>query len=1091
MKPHRLVLFLLLAFSSSILQAQQISPALAKALEAARTNTATAGQQALLFQNNNVINQAALSGWIPDATYQAAQREYAQLNAKLAAEAANMQGAKFTPQVSKSETYSPGTDSDYIVTTTSDDPVGQIQKIQENYNELINRHLKEALEAEGLHHVAKDNWHNRLDVDFMADPAHVTDGQFQKIAELNNDAYKRRGAAEYERRLRGKDLPPITPEQFSDYAAEMQDFIAKKEGKLDKYRKSPSLLKDPGELAEMHRLMAQESKYVSRIEEAADALRGQEWLAGNETPKGPPVYELTTQPNGEVTIRTRSESTIAARGSKRRRSNRGAAIASSALVNNSVERALGNLAEAMADAYQKNPGKWKDAPARIAEVSEQMSPQARGKLLERLRDNWSGYDLDEADTFTRQVANEMRQRARTPPPLKQPEFDPGNSGSVVNSIDDFDDIDVLRTPEANLPSRASLPQQLDDAIRSGLGISDDLAGVGRARRGLNQLAGQALGQLDRLETLGNVADAAEVVGQATTYLSSLRSAMDPEISDKEADEHFRRAQNAALGMAKTGALGALTQAVPTVGAVMGGWAIGYDGTRFVLENTETGRRIDRKTEEYFQRHGQALQRARSSLTAYFGGETDQMAEQGRLQDLESSYWEAIRNGRIRLKPGVRTLDVAAMLRDGDLIGVHDLIEPGENASDALIDRLTKTPQAGSTPPAKTQARRSGPAPIDSIEFENQTFDLAGDVQTKEQYDAMLRHGKLPIGPAERDGRDSLPMEDSVDLNNPRNSFRSKTPLEESERQGDSSETDTIDIADLLNLEAARPQGSEPDAISNAAPTVSPRGSRITDEDDLLEDLIIPQVDSDKSQDRDGFGIDDLLTFDKEDVLTTDDPADELALNSQGDTIDNLLTFDADDLNTTSSDPKSRSKTPAETNGLEAYRQRAEQINNRLVAVERQREAQRRAALEAQRQAAIEAQRQAVLESQRRAALAEYERQRQQEIARQRTIAAQREQYAREQLARQQQIYRQQQVAQQIAAMQRQQVYQQQQAARQRQAAQYYRPTQNYGNGYNASGGYIGKVQNLDGSILGSDYYKPYSGYNNFLGRNSTWNPQRP
>ncbi len=974
-----------------IATAQQLPGPLAEALEAARTNQATPGQKALLFQNNDVINRAALNGWIPDRTYQAAQREYAQLNSRLAEKAAKMEGAKFTTQVSKNDTYSPGTDSDYIVTTTSDNPVGQIEKIQQNYNKLVNEHLSQALSAEGMHHVPKDDWLNRLDVDFMADPTDITDEQFRKIAKLNNDAYKRRGAAEYERRLRGKNQPPITSQQFSDYAAEMQDFVDKKERLLSEFRENPGLMADPDAMADMHILMAQESKYVSRIEEAAATLRGQEWLPGSEIDKGPPVYELTTQPDGQVKVRARHTQSIAARGARRSRVNRGAAIVSSAVVGNSVERALGDLADAMTEAAQKNPEKWKDAPTRIAEVTERMSAEAKGRLLERIRDQWSGVDQGDADAFARRVATEMRKR-------------PGKSPTSA-----------VGSGPAGIRPGSSMTQSLDDAIRSGLGISDDLADMTRARRGLNQMASQALGQLDRLETLGNVADAAEVALHATTYVSNLQSAMDPNLSDQEADEHFRRAQQAALSLAKTGAMGAATQAVPALGAVVGGWTIGYDGTRYVLENTETGRRIDRKTEEYFQRHGQAVDRARSTLTEYFGGESEQMAEQRRQQDLESSYWRALREGRIQLKPGVRTVDVAAALRDGDLISVHGLIEPGENGSEELLERLTALKPDSTNPAAATQSRRSGPQPIDSIEFENQTFDLAGDAAAKNEYDDLLLRGKSPIGPAEHDGRDGLPMTDRISSSSTTDSPKPKSPGAVAK----SDDPEPGSVEDLLNLTLADdPDPKEDSPAANTAQVAGNTGHRnVRSTDDQMDALLNTRSKDGAAGKRDGFDIDDLLTFDKDDVLTFDKDDVLTTGRSNGSSsktdpalLDDLLTFDKDDLAANSSTQTSNTRPATGNSGVDAYRQRAREINNQLVAVERARE------------------------DQRRAAQAEYARQ--QEVNRQRALALQRERQrqqqiaAQQQLARQQQIWRQQQYARNVAAMQQQQLWLRQQAQQQ-------------------------------------------------------------
>ncbi|MBI2478807.1 MAG: hypothetical protein HYV60_09280, partial [Planctomycetia bacterium] len=163
-------LILAAMFSSPAPANQHVSLPLLQALEAMRMGEATIAQTALLFQNNDVINQARLNGWITDNHYQAAQKDFASRNAEFAKRAATEAGADFTPQKSKSTSYSPGTDSDFIATVKGNDPVGQIADMQARYNRNVNDFLKNSLESDGMHFQSRSDWHNRLDVDFMADP---------------------------------------------------------------------------------------------------------------------------------------------------------------------------------------------------------------------------------------------------------------------------------------------------------------------------------------------------------------------------------------------------------------------------------------------------------------------------------------------------------------------------------------------------------------------------------------------------------------------------------------------------------------------------------------------------------------------------------------------------------------------------------------------------------------------------------------------------------------------------------------------------------------------------------------------------------
>ena len=82
----------------------------------------------------------------------------------------------------------------------------------------------------------------------------------EKIAKLNNDAYKRRLAAKFEATSRANDGTTVSPEEYGAYTEEMKDFVAKKQAKMEKYRNDPSLLNNPAEQADYHRMMAQEQK---------------------------------------------------------------------------------------------------------------------------------------------------------------------------------------------------------------------------------------------------------------------------------------------------------------------------------------------------------------------------------------------------------------------------------------------------------------------------------------------------------------------------------------------------------------------------------------------------------------------------------------------------------------------------------------------------------------------------------------------------------------------------------------------------------------------------------------------------------------
>ncbi len=610
----------------------ELSPALIEAMEAVRMDRPTAAQRAMLFASNADINMARLNGWITDAHYQAAQDDFARQNQEFARRAAMETGAEFRVQNSKSQVFSPGTDSDYIVKVKSSDPVGKIHDMQTRYNAYVNRYLRETLGPSGIQITERLDWHNRLDVDFMADPKYVTDAQFREIAKLNNDAYTRRNAAEFERVSRAGDGTRVTPEQFRDYALEMQDFIDKKQHKMEQFRRNPSLLNDPVHRAEYHRLMAQEQKYIERVQSANQTLRKQAGLPGQRSNFPDPYYEVTYNSRGEAVMRKRSPETLAARGSRRSPTNYGTTVAASAVADNSTRRALRELGESMAESAKKGGG-WSGAADDIARLADRLPPAERGFMIENIRRKAGGQMASE-------VADAMRKRV---------------GGGAA-------------------PAGGGGLKKVNDVLTRALGVSDDLRHMGKLRRSFNEAATRAMGGLDKLGKVGTAVEVASAAIQMKAYCDSISRALDPTITDEEADRHFERAHEAAKGVAIAGALGAVCEAVPPVGVIVGGWTLGYEGTRYLLTNTETGQVIDRKVFEYFDRHMQAYESAAEELTEMLGGESGRMAREEQLRKLAERYAKLLKEGRIKLKEGATAAEVLQRIREGDLWGLDELLE---------------------------------------------------------------------------------------------------------------------------------------------------------------------------------------------------------------------------------------------------------------------------------------------------------------------------------------------------------------------------------------------------------------------------------
>lgn len=274
-----IVLFFVAAVTSPSFAegSQRLSPEVHEALRAMASGKATTQQEALLFANNDAINRARIAEQIPDAQYQSAQRRFKEMNYEFAENAARSVGAEFEVQKSKAIRSQPGTDSDYITKVESSQ---QIADMQSNYNQQVNDYLQQ----NNVTSVDRADWHHKLDTDFMADPKGVSQAEFERIAEINNDAYKRRAAAEWEYKSRNPEAGPISQHETKEYVKEMEDFRNKKNSQIEEIQghgdiESGSL--DEGKLTQKQ---AQQQKYDSRIGEADARYRSDHGLPDADNP---------------------------------------------------------------------------------------------------------------------------------------------------------------------------------------------------------------------------------------------------------------------------------------------------------------------------------------------------------------------------------------------------------------------------------------------------------------------------------------------------------------------------------------------------------------------------------------------------------------------------------------------------------------------------------------------------------------------------------------------------------------------------------------------------------------------------------------
>lgn len=627
-----------------------LTPEVWDAMESARMGRLTVDQRMVLFVNNRAINEARLNGWITDSQYQASQADFKRVNESLAGRAAKDAGGKFNVQVSKKDIFSPGTDSDYIIEIKSKDPVGDVKKMQKLYNDYVNQALEERFGKEVAKTMARNDWHNQLDVDFMVDPKHVTDEQFKQIAELNNDAYTRRLAADYERVSRAPAPEKITDAHVRDYVAEMQDFIKKKQAKLAELRADPAKIKNPAYAAELHRMMAQEQKYIERIESANYNLRKQEGLKIDPPKYGEAHYEVSTNAKGQTIVSYRTDETMAAQGARRAPENLRitATATASSLAPLTAQRAVSDVVHSMVEANLKNrllPGgrSMAEVGRDLAQMTESLPLSEKGRLIESLR-------LKHGDGIAKEIVKGYRQEAAR-------NIAPGNP--------------------------------MDNMLKNALSVSDDVRGMSSLRRSLNEFAGKSLKIVEKLGKLGDAMMIKDALVGMHTYWTSIQKALDPKLSDAEANQLFTQAEEAAKSMAESGGMGVLFARVPTLGAMYGAWTLGYTGTRFILENTELGQWIDRQKDAYGDRMLAAYDSAAQSLQEILGITQPPQTRREQLLDYEQRFIKALKEGRVKLPDGVTGLDALLLIRGDDMVGLEELIH-GERPKPVVIGGVVST-----------------------------------------------------------------------------------------------------------------------------------------------------------------------------------------------------------------------------------------------------------------------------------------------------------------------------------------------------------------------------------------------------------------
>ena len=162
--------------------------------------------------------------------------------------------------------------------------------------------------------------------------------------------------------------------------------------------------------------------------------------------------------------------------------------------------------------------------------------------------------------------------------------------------------------------------------------------------------------------------------------------------------------------------GAIGAAAPVAGTIVGGGTMGYSIGRYAMENTETGRALD-KLKEDLDEPGSATdslyrgwERLKDKAGGLLGGETEDQRKSRISQQLQRNFQDALDDGRLKLQPGVEKDDLMAYLQTANL-GKPDVKK-------GLDDFLVTTPPPPGQIPEKITPADGGPggtAPVKSVQ----------------------------------------------------------------------------------------------------------------------------------------------------------------------------------------------------------------------------------------------------------------------------------------------------------------------------------------------------------------------------------------
>ena len=351
-------------------------------------------------------------------------------------------------------------------------------------------------------------------------------------------------------------------------------------------------------------------------------------------------------------------------------------------------------------------------PDLTAEMARNMSPAERGQLL----DNTYNRAYEEAKRGLGNLSPEEAHRIADQAAIREQnklagEMRKNSIGDKWNAAENrWEQNSQMggRTPESKVSAKPGMIQNgrnlLEGSLEGASGVDTAIAeGMGN-RMGVGAPGADSSGLRRGLNSAGtaNVIDKGfkglligETVKDLSQYAGEYGVAMDPTTTDADAKENFQNMENTGKKMAVGGSVGAALAVTPG-GNLVGAGLAGYAGGRWVMENTETGQKIENLKVDAVDGVTRAGESISDTMTGWAGGETVQMAEDGRIKDIQLAHLHALERGDIQLKPGQTLQDLMNDIkRGGPSVTGSGLVEKSARDDLSQIDKLIGTTRPGS------------------------------------------------------------------------------------------------------------------------------------------------------------------------------------------------------------------------------------------------------------------------------------------------------------------------------------------------------------------------------------------------------------